>query len=81
MILSCAKNFTKNAVFSCTLKLAIQMYWYCKHTLKERERFGGITSHPNEIEYLILWAWLIWISHMKAIKLRLPFDGMAGMQI
>lgn len=40
-----------------------------------KERFVGITSYPNEMEYLILWACLIWINHMKAIKRRLPFRG------
>lgn len=41
----------------------------------ERERLAGIISYPNEMEYLILWARLIWISHMKAIKRWLPFMG------
>lgn len=34
-----------------------------------------IISDPNEMEYLILWPCLIWISHMKAIKRWLPFMG------
>lgn len=42
---------------------------------EEKERFGGITGHSNEMEYRILWACLIWISHMKAIKRRLPLTG------
>lgn len=40
-----------------------------------KERYVGIISYPNEMEYLILWACLIWINHMKAIKRRLPFMG------
>lgn len=49
--------------------------WYSEHTEKGKERFVGIISYPNEMEYLILWPCLIWINHMKAIKRRLPFMG------
>lgn len=49
--------------------------WYCAHAEKGKERFVEIINYPNEMEYLILWACLIWINHMKAIKQRLPFMG------
>lgn len=42
---------------------------------RKRKRLAVIISYPNEVEYLVLWACLIWISHMKAIKWWLPFLG------
>lgn len=71
------KHFCAKLGLSQDLKLFIQKFLDIVGTQRgERERLAGIISYPNEMEYLILWACLIWISHMKAIKRWLPFMGL-----